>query len=104
MHSTDKSLAELGDKVPAADKSAIESATADLKGALNGEDREQILRKTEALARAAMKIGDAMYKQSGGATGGVSGAGEDEGHGGDAGVVDAEFEEVRDDDGKKKSA
>jgi molecular chaperone DnaK len=105
LHSTEKSVNELGDKISETDKTAIESASADLKAALNGNDREKILSKIEALARAAMKIGDALYKQQsadGAGDAGVSGG--DAAAGGDAGVVDAEFEEVRDDDSKKKSA
>ncbi|MEJ2123986.1 MAG: molecular chaperone DnaK [Alphaproteobacteria bacterium] len=107
LHSTEKSVSELGDKISADDKTAIDSASADLKAALNGDDRENILGKIEALARAAMKIGDAVYKQQGADAAGGDAAGGDAGEaaaGGDAGVVDAEFEEVRDDDGKKKSA
>ncbi len=105
LHSTEKSVSELGDKISETDKAAIESAAADLKAALNGDDRENILSKIEALARAAMKIGDAVYKQQNAdSAGGDAGASEGEAAAGGAGVVDAEFEEVRDDDGKKKSA
>jgi molecular chaperone DnaK len=104
IHSTEKSLAELGDKVSAGDKSAIESAVTALRDSLNGDNREQIISKIEALARVAMKLGEAAYGGQGGAdaSGAAGGAGE-QAQGGD-GVVDAEFEEVRDDENKKKSA
>ncbi len=99
VHSTEKSLAEYGSKVSAADKSAIEAAVADLKSALAGEDVEAIQQKTNAVAQVSMKLGEAMYaaSQTGGdgdAAGGGAG-GED--------VVDADFEEVSDDDQKKSA-
>jgi molecular chaperone DnaK len=95
IHSTEKALAEHGDKVAEAEKSAIETATADLKSALEGEDVSAIQAKTQNLMQASMKLGEAMYKaQTGGEAGAPEGAA-------DEGVVDAEFEEVSDD---KKSA
>lgn len=95
LHSTEKSLGEYGAKIAAADKSVIESAASDLKTALASEDVEDIKAKTNALAQASMKLGEAMYaaSQAEGAAGGDAKA--------DDGVVDADFEEVRDD---KKSA
>jgi len=97
IHSTEKSLGEFGAKVSAADKSAIEAAVADLKSALEGENVEAIQQKTNALAQASMKLGEAMYaaSQAGAEGAGEGGAKED--------VVDADFEEVSDDD-RKKSA
>ena len=97
IHQTDKSLAEFGDKVGPAEKTAIETASAELKSAKDGEDLEAIRAKTQALVQASMKLGEAMYAahQADG-----DDAGEDGGHG-DPGVVDAEFEEVGD---QKKSA
>ncbi|HXQ17149.1 MAG TPA: molecular chaperone DnaK [Caulobacteraceae bacterium] len=95
IHSTQKALAEHGDKVGDADKSAIEAAVAELKTALEGEDASAIQAKTQALMQVSMKLGEAMYKAS--AAGGGEGAeGAGEGHA-DEGVVDAEFEEVADD-------
>jgi molecular chaperone DnaK len=105
IHSTQKSLSELGDKVSAADKSAVETAIADLKSVLEGEDTEAIQSKTNGLAQVAMKLGEALYKsqqqQSAGPqeTGGADG---DKASGGKDDVVDADFTEVKDDD--KKSA
>jgi molecular chaperone DnaK len=102
VHSTEKQLAEFGDKVDAADKAAVESAIADLKSVLSSDDADQIKAKTEALAQAAMKIGEAMYKASQ-ESGAAPEGGEQASAKPDDGVVDADFEEV-DDDKKKKSA
>ncbi|MBI2737650.1 MAG: molecular chaperone DnaK, partial [Rhodospirillales bacterium] len=106
VHSTDKNLKEFGDKVGAAEKSAIETALADLKSVLAGEDTEAIKAKTNDLAQAAMKLGEAMYKAQqadaqAGAAGAGAGAGEAPGGGaanqaGNEKVVDAEFEDVTD--------
>ncbi len=109
LHATEKSVGELGDKVPEKDKTAIQTAMTELRTALEGEDREKIISRIESLARASMKLGEAAYGQSGGGDAGAQGGGAGEsassGSGGAGdGVVDAEFEEVRDDEGKKKSA
>jgi len=100
MHSTQKSVVELGDKIAPADKAAVEAAVADLKSALEGEDAEVIKEKTNVLAQAAMKLGEALYKQSGG---GASTDGEvpnmEKDDAGDD-IVDADFTEVGDDDKK----
>ena len=99
IHSTEKNLAEFGDKVPAAEKTAIEEALQAVKDVKDGEDADDIKAKTEALMQASMKLGEAMYKSAEAA--GDSGA-TAQGHDGaqDDTVVDAEFEEV--DDDKKK--
>jgi molecular chaperone DnaK len=105
IHSSEKTIRELGDKISEADKKAVEAAIADLKPLLDSDNRDNILAKTEELAKVAMKLGEAMYKQSGGdapqaapgaAPGSTGGATEDR-------VVDAEFEEVKDDERKKRS-
>ena len=96
VHSTEKAMAEQGDKVCGDDKSAIETALADLKSALEGDDAEAISAKTQTLIQASMKLGEAMYA----AQQGASGEAQPEAGGDD--VVDAEFEEVDGDD--KKSA
>ncbi len=88
IHSTEKALAEHGDKVSAADKTAIETALAEAKSAIEGEDAEAISAKTQALIQASMKLGEAMYKAQ------AEGAGAEPPA--DDGVVDAEFEEVDD--------
>jgi molecular chaperone DnaK len=100
MHSTQKSVVELGDKIAPADKEAVEAAVADLKSALEGEDAEAIKEKTNVLAQAAMKLGEALYKQS---SGGASTDGEVpnmEKDDADDDIVDADFTEVGDDDKK----
>ncbi|WP_421696123.1 molecular chaperone DnaK [Aestuariivirga sp.] len=101
IHSTGKSVAEYGDKVSPADKSAIEAAIADLKSTLESGDAEAeaVTAKTNALAQAAMKLGEAMYKAQAGQAeadaqrDAAGGAADDD-------VVDADFEEVKDDDKK----
>ena len=93
IHSTEKAMAEHGDKVGAPEKTAIETAIAELKTALEGEEADEIKAKTQALAQASMKLGEAMYAQQPG--------GDDNEHDqSDDGVVDAEFEEVDDDKSK----
>jgi molecular chaperone DnaK len=99
VHSAEKSVAEFGDKVSAADKSAIEAAIASLKTALEGEDAEHIKAKTSELAQATMKLGEAMYKAQQ-AEGAAPGAGAHDAHGKDD-VIDADFKEVGGDDHKK---
>ncbi|HWA18727.1 MAG TPA: molecular chaperone DnaK [Devosia sp.] len=99
IHSTEKSLKDYGDKVGVDEKTAIETALADLKGVIEGDDAEAIKDKTNALAEASMKLGEAMYKASQ-AEAEAKAAGGDKPE--DDDVVDAEFEEVKDDD--KKSA
>jgi molecular chaperone DnaK len=99
LHSSEKALAEHGDKVSAADKQAIETAIADLKAVQDSGDGEAIQAKTQALIQASMKLGEAMYAAQQGAPGGAD---EAQAQGGSDDVVDAEFEEVNDD--QKKSA
>jgi molecular chaperone DnaK len=100
IHSTEKSVAELGDKVSAADRSAVETAVADLKAVLESEDVESIRSKTNGLAQVAMKLGEALYKNAGGGEAPPDGGQEAGGTTGEDNVVDADFEEVRDDEKK----
>ncbi len=98
LHSSEKALAEHGDKVPVEDKAAIQAAIDDLKGSLDAGDAETISTKTQTLIQASMKLGEAMYKAQQGeaeADDATSEASSDD-------VVDAEFEEV--DGDEKKSA
>ncbi|MGE0151840.1 MAG: molecular chaperone DnaK [Reyranellaceae bacterium] len=99
VHSSQKNLAEYGDKVSAEDKAAVEGAIEALKAVTGSEDVAAIKAKTDALAQAAMKLGEAMYKaQQASAEAAQPGA--DAGAGqksGDDKVVDADFEEVKDD-------
>jgi len=101
VHSTEATLAEAGDKVPAEDKTAIEAAVAALKTALEGDDAEDINAKTQELVQLSMKMGEAMYSQEGDAApeGGDAGADAEAGSQDDD-IVDADFEEV--DEDKKK--
>src|SRR5438874_2071284 len=97
IHSTEKAVAEHGAKVSEGDRRAIENAMADLKEALKSDDAAAITAKTNALAQASMKLGEAMYRQ---AQEGAGAAGDPGGSGGASGgdgtakkedVVDAEF-------------
>lgn len=92
IHAAEKSMGEFGDKVSGADKSALESAIAALKTALEGDNAETIKARTNELAQASMKLGEAMYKaqQAGGADAGAAEAPKDD-------VIDAEFKDVGDD-------
>ena len=96
VHSTEKALAEHGSKVGEPERKAIEDALADLKEALKGDDAEAIKTKTNTLAQASMKLGEAMYTQQAEADAKKDAAKDD--------VVDAEFTEVDDDKTNKKSA
>jgi molecular chaperone DnaK len=106
VHATDKAVAEHGSKVGEEERKAIENAMADLKEALKTDDAESITSKTNALAQASMKLGEAMYKQSQDQGGGPGDTGATGSTGGGAkeDVVDAEFTEVDDDKKNKKSA
>jgi len=97
VHQTEKSLADYGDKVSAADKSAVESAIAALKTTLEGDDAEAIQSATNALMQASMKLGEAMYKAQ---QGGEQAEGEQKPQ---DDVIDADFREVGDDDKKKRA-
>ncbi len=101
VHSTQKSILDLGEKISPADKQGAEDAIAAVKEAIAAGDVEVIKEKTTALGQAAMKIGEALYKQSG--AGATDGAGPDtsDNPGADHDdIVDADFEEVKDDDKK----
>jgi molecular chaperone DnaK len=113
IHAVEKTLKDLGDKVDPTERARVESAISDLRTALKGDDRGVIDKKTDALAQASSSIAQRAYagadagaagasSQAGGAgAGGAQGGG-----GGGAGrddVVDAEFEEVNKDKGRKAS-
>jgi molecular chaperone DnaK len=104
IHATEKQLEENASNAAlTAAKPDVEKAIADLKEAVATEDVERIKQSTTALAQAAMKIGEAIYSAQQGAGGGAEGGGAETGSGGgDENVVDADFEEVKDD--KKRSA
>ncbi len=100
IHATEKSVKDYGDKVPEADKQAIEAAIAELKAVRESEDADDITAKATALAQVSMKLGEAMYSAQQGEGNSEAAAQTKK----DDGVVDADFEEVKDDKGKKKSA
>ncbi len=104
IHSTEKNLKEHGSKISDADKKAIEDGSSALKEALKGEDTEDIKKKTEALVQASMKLGEAIYKsQQSTKPDSKKDDGNDEKGKKDDNVVDADFEEVKDEN-KEKSA
>src|SRR5450631_2380765 len=110
IHSVDKALKDLGDKVSSDERAKAEVALSDLKSALSSDDKEVIEKKTEILAQASASIAQRAYagSQPGGAPPGATGPGSEAPSGADAAagsgaqgkpeenVVDAEFEEVRD--------
>ncbi|HRE60404.1 MAG TPA: molecular chaperone DnaK [Micropepsaceae bacterium] len=104
IHQREKDLKEHGDKIPAADRSAIEEAISALKSVKDGEDAGEIRQKLEALGQVSMKLGEAIYKAQGdaGADAGADAAGSAGGteKPSDENVVDADFEEV--DEKKRK--
>jgi molecular chaperone DnaK len=102
VHSTERMLKDYGDKVPAGDKALVETAVSELKTAIQGEDKDAIKQKTDALAQASMKLGEAMYQASQGAAAGGGGPSASAGAPDDK-VVDVDFEEVKDDDSKKSA-
>ncbi len=105
LHSTEKNLKEHGSKVSDADKKAIETASANLRNAVKGTDIEDIKKKTQDLVQASMKLGEAIYKSQQSAKPGDTPKDakvKEEGKK-DDNVVDADFEEVKDEN-KEKSA
>jgi molecular chaperone DnaK len=104
VHAAEKSLKDLGEKVSSEDRARVESAAADLKAVLRGDDKDIIEKKAEALAEAAAKVAQQAYASQAAPEAGAAGAG-----GGQAGgpggskdeVLDAEFEEVDKDKDRK---
>lgn len=97
IHSTEKTLSDLGDQVDAAEKSAIESAISELREAVKGDDKDAIEAKTQALTEASTKLAEKAYAQQGADAGAAEAGAEASSAAGDEDVVDAEFEEVDDD-------
>ena len=102
VHSSEKSLKDYGDKVSEEDRKAIEDAIAALKTANEGEDADEIQAKSQTLAEVSMKLGQAMYEASQAEAANADAQADAEKAGED--VVDADFEEIDEDDDKKKSA
>jgi molecular chaperone DnaK len=107
IHATEKTIADLGDKAPAAEKGEAEAAIADLKKAIEANEPEAIKAKAQSLSQIAMKLGEALYKAQGEAAGAeqpgaeAAAGGAQAGGKPDDGIVDADFEEVKDDKKKK---
>jgi molecular chaperone DnaK len=94
VHTTERQLAEHGDKVDASLKAEIEAAVAEAKSAIEGGDAAAMSEKSQALAQVAMKLGQAIYEKEQAA---AASPAADEGTKADEDVVDAEFSEVEDD-------
>ena len=103
LHSTEKNLKEHGSKVSETDKKSIETASANLRNALKGTDIEDIKKKTQDLVQNSMKLGEAIYKSQQSAKPEDSPKEAKKEEKKDDNVVDADFEEVKDEN-KEKSA
>jgi molecular chaperone DnaK len=102
IHATRKSMGQLGDKMESGEKERIESAIKDLEEAMKGEDKDRIESRTKALGDASAKMAERLYAQQGEAgpaegTAGPSKSGQESSGRESDDVVDAEFEEVKDD-------
>ena len=99
IHAANKTLSELGDKAQPDEKSRIETAINELKDAMKGDDKAAIDKKTQHLTEVSGKLAERLYAQNAGAAAGDAGGQEQPSgkSGGDDDVVDAEFEEVKDD-------
>tara|TARA_B100000989_G_scaffold298862_1_gene290553 strand:- start:2410 stop:4332 length:1923 start_codon:yes stop_codon:yes gene_type:complete len=103
LHSTEKNLKEHGSKVSETDKKTIETACSDLRNSLKGTDIEDLKKKTQDLVQSSMKLGEAIYKSQQGAKPDDGEKEKKEEGKKDDNVVDADFEEVKDEN-KEKSA
>ena len=105
LYQTEKTLEEMGDKIPAGDKASVESALGKLKETLKGTDTQAIKNATEELTKAFYAVSEKLYGQQGGQTGqpGPDMGGQAQQGGTSAGpdVVDADYEVVDDDNNKK---
>ena len=99
LHATEKTVTDLGDKVSAEDRAKVESALSDLKAVIKGEDKDVIETKSRALAEASASIAQQAYAAAQPGEAGDASAGGSKPGGKDE-VLDAEFEEVKDKDGK----
>jgi molecular chaperone DnaK len=103
IFSTEKSLKDHGDKISVEEKKAIESGIADLKKSLEGSDIEDIKKKTQNLIQVSMKLGEAVYKSQQKPEAGKADGSKDTKPDEKENVVDADFEDVKEED-KEKSA
>jgi molecular chaperone DnaK len=98
IHTTEKNLKEHGSKISDTDKKAIETGIADLRNALKGTDIEEVKKKTQTLIQVSMKLGEAVYKNQQKDAGGKGSAQSKDSKNKDKeNVVDADFEEVKED-------
>lgn len=98
IHGVKKSIKEMGDKLDAEEKEKIETAIKDLEGVMDNGDKDEIEAKTNTLAEASHKLAEQMYSEAGDAESAAEAAEEPDAKKED--VVDAEFEEVKDDKDK----
>ncbi len=106
IHTVEKALKDMGEKISEDQKKAATDAVAEVKAAMSGDDREEIERKTAALEQVSSAIMQKMYEQSAGGASGASGGGAESSSAGRGeqpkdDVLDAEFEEVKESDRKK---
>ena len=101
VFSTEKSLKEHGDKISAEEKKAIENGIADLKKSLEGTDAEDIKKKTQSLIQVSMKLGEAVYKSQQKPEAGKADGPKDANPKDKDNVVDADFEDVKEEDKEK---
>ena len=107
IHSTESTIKELGDKAPAADKDAVEAAITELKSVLEDENAsaDDIKEKTESLTQLSMKLGEHLYRaqQEEDAEGASAEASDEENASDEEVIMDADFEDITDDDSDEKS-
>ena len=100
IHTTEKNLKEHGKKISETDKKSIENGISDLRNSLKGTDTEEIKKKTQALVQSSMKLGEAIYKsqqkEAGGKTSQQNQSSNNKNQEKEN-VVDADFEEVKED-------
>jgi len=101
IHATEKTISENAEKLDQGDVDAAEAAIVDLKAALEADDKAEIETKSQALSQAAMKLGEALYKEQQNAA--AEGDARADGAGQDDDVLDADYEEVDDNDNSKAS-
>ncbi len=100
VHATRKTVEDAGDKASDEDKEAIETAASALEEALKGDDKEDIEAKLQVLSEASANLAEKLYAEQAEEAQAAGAAGAGDADAGNEGAVDAEFEEVKDDDGK----
>jgi molecular chaperone DnaK len=100
VHATRKTVEDAGDKASDEDKEAIETAASALEEALKGDDKEDIEAKLQVLSEASANLAEKLYAEQAEEAQAAGAAGAGDADAGNEGAVDAEFEEVKDDDAK----